>query len=868
MEPTISGVFWEKLEAKYGLLSQGAKEWNQEQTSLEKIIAIIQKDISLRYKIIEPLGVGGIGIVLKVEDKNLGIPCALKFPRPKAEKESLFAEIIKSEIAQLLKARHPNIIEIYYQGSIRFKGTTFPYYIMEYISEAVDALEYFSSQPRNVEELLNVIRQVVDGLEHLHKMNIVHLDVKLENMLVSSNNRAVISDLGSARNLLEDNEKTLVVFTREYAHPELFSLITCSTITDPNRIRAEVERSRLKKSFDLYALGKNIKRILKLHEPQTWKGLDPYSRKYLDLMADRLLDGKNSGDKCALGLSPVAFSEIKYEKISEVATDIKKLTGEYPLHRIIPEIDEHGIQTIQTSSLSPTPFTSRLSQIITHPAFRRLGDISQLGFISLVYPTATHSRLEHVLGTFSNVVRYCDALYHDPINPLFRQIMNEDDLKAVFLAALFHDIGQYSLAHDLEEAEPDIFSHEEITIDMLEGTIKDLDLELPSLKKLISEQWDISLKRVIEIIKADPTDLKHYSIKDRILHTILNSPIDADKLDYLVRDSVNLNVSFGKAIDFERLLQCLTIIFKGEQSEVYVALGIHEKGKVAAETVAFVRYAMFGTVYWHHTSRAAKAMLHRAVWEALPLIEDQTRDFKSEFRKFILGLTETKEEGLFPSQGTTLPVTTQLMSSDRKVIEWFFERTTQAGKELLKMISNRNLYKRILVISKMRSPNLWNMLIKFRSNSDWKMIVDLQREVQKRVVDEVNSIRNNVDSTRRTTSALESSATDIVISLAKEGIILILVDIPIGRPGSAIPLEYLPETDRKEMLTEWKEPCKLEDSVIWTQLHDSFLESVGKIRVFCHPVVINTIRAAIPRDTLESLIEASLFTILNRGETM
>jgi len=855
MEPTMPDDFWTKLGVKYNLLTHGAKEWAQERKPLETIIAIIQEAISLRYKIIEPLGVGGIGIVLQVEDKNLGIPCALKFPRPKAGKESLFAEIIESEIAQLLKARHPNIIEVYYQGRIQFEETQFPFYIMEYISEATDALEYFSSQPRNVGELLNVTKQVVDGIEHLHKMNIIHLDVKLENMLVSSNGRAVIADLGSARNLVEGSVTTLITFTREYAHPELISLITYSTVsTDPNRIRAEVERPKLKKSYDLYALGKNIKRVLKLHEPQTWKGLDPYSRKYLYLMADRLLDGRNTDDKCALGLPPTAFSEIKYKEISEVATDIKKITGEYPLHQIIPEIDEHGIRTIQTSSLSPTPFTSRLSQIITHPAFRRLGDISQLGFINLIYPTATHSRLEHVLGTFSNVVRYCDALYHDPINPFFRQIMNDDDMKAVFLAALLHDIGQYPLAHDLEEAEPDIFSHKEITIEMLEGTAKYLDL--PSLKMLISEQWGISPQRVTDIIKADPTDLNS-SIKDRILHTFLDSPIDADKLDYLVRDSVNLNVPFGKAIDFERLLQCLTIIFKEQQRKVYVALGIHEKGKVPAETVAFARYAMFGTVYWHHTSRAVKAMLHYAVWEALPPSKSQkvTKEFQSDFRAFIFGITGIKQDGLFPTQRTTLPVTTQLMSSDRKMIEWLVEHTTPAGNELLKMISNRDLYKRILVISKRKSSRLWDALIKFRNKFGWEMIVNLQREIQHRIVDFVRKID---DSKRRTTSALEPIATDRVISLAEKGTILILIDIPSGRPGSAIPLEYLPEADRKEMLEEWREPSMLEDSVIWTQLHDSFLESAGKIRIFCHPDVSNTIRAAILKDELESLVEASI----------
>jgi len=842
--------FWIKLEEKYSNLKHGTEEWSQEHKPLEKIVTIIQEDIKLRYKIIEPLGVGGVGVVLKVEDINLGFHCALKFPRPKVGKETLFTEIVEGEISQLLKARHPNIIEIYYHGSVTFEEKQIPYYIMEYIPGAKDALEYFSSDQRDVYELLKVIKQVVDGMQHLHKMDIIHLDIKLENMLVSSEGRAVISDLGSARSLSEGSEKTLVIFTREYAHPELISLVTYATSTDPNRVRAEVERSKLKRAFDLYALGKSLRKILKLHDATKWKGLDPYSRKYLELMAGRLMDGRNADDECALGMPCVAFREIKYTNIDEVATDIKKITGEYPLHRIIPEMDEHGIRTIQTSSINPTPFSSRMSKIITHPAFRRLGDITQLGFLNLVYPTATHTRFEHSLGTFSNVVRYCNALYSDHVNPLFRQIMNEDDLKAVILAGLLHDLGQFPLAHDFEEAEHNVFSHTEITIEMLEGKYKYLDL--PSLNNLISEQWGISSKRVVDIIKADPTDLD-CSIKDRILHTIIDSPIDADKLDYLIRDSVNLNVSFGKAIDFERLLRNLTIVFKEEDRKVYVALGIHEKGKFPAETVAFARYAMFGTVYWHHTSRAAEAMLHRALWEALPSKDrKKIKEFQKEFKNFIFG-TVKKQTELFQQEKTTLPMSTQLMSSDRKIIEWLADQTTPAGRQILTMIINRDLYKRLLVVSRRRNLTLWDKLIKFRK-FDSEMIVGLQQEIQKRVVDLVRTI----DNSKRTTSVLEPAATDRVITLSEKGSILILVDIPTGRSGSSISLEYLPESDRQDTIGQWKEPCKLEDSVIWTQLHESFLESAGKIRIFCHPDVRDTLEAAISKNELERLVEASI----------
>lgn len=78
------------------------------------------------------------------------------------------------------------------------------------------------------------------------------------------------------------------------------------------------------------------------------------------------------------------------------------------------------------------------------------------------------------------------------------------------------------------------------------------------------------------------------------------------------------------------------------------------------------------------------------------------------------------------------------------------------------------------------------------------------------------------------------------------------------RPASKISLEYLPESDRREMLEEWKVPSSLEDSVVWKQLNDLFVESVGKCRVFCHPGARNTLEAAISQSVMEQIVEASV----------
>lgn len=853
--PPLDGFteqFFPKLKEKYLELKNGDDSWTKEFPHLLKILPLLKKDIEFRYSIIRPVGVGGIGIVLEVNDDNLNSSTALKLPRPDPDKIFTFSEIVQEEIAHLLKIRHPNIIEIYYKGSLSSELGRVPYYIMELITDSKDGLGYFKEQPRTLEEILNVLKQITEGLHHLHVNNLVHLDIKLENMLISPNGRAVISDLGSTRSLIDGPDLVNFATTKVFLHPTI-SAHSYSSSNDPNRVKvSNYRRSDLNTVVDLYALGKNIFRIFKIHEAVKYKFVDSYSRKYLELLAARLLDGQNFPEETALGLPLNAFKEIKYKTIDEVRNDIKKMTGEYPLHRIIPEINEHGIQTIQTSSLSPTIFSPRLSNIIEHPGFRRLGDITQLGFINLIYPTATHSRLEHVLGTYTNTVRYCDALFHDPVNPLFKQIMTENDLKAVFLAALLHDIGQYPLAHDFEEADADLFSHKDLTIKILKGDIKYLDF--PILKEIIREKWDVDPQKVVEIIDANPTNLNS-PIKNRILHTLIDSPIDADKLDYLVRDSVNLNVPFGKAIDFERLLKVLTVIFKDQNQNLYIALGIHEKGKIPAETIAFVRYAMFGSVYWHHTSRAIKSMLHRAIWEGLlKLSPSEKKKYKDEFFTFIL-IGQSKQLQLFSTSKKSTFDQTQLASSDKKVIEWVADgHTTPAGFDLLELINNRHIFKRILVISRRKKPALWDNLIKFKRNNDWKMIVKLQDYIQKLIIQNIRQF----DDKQRTITALNQDATEKIVTMHAEGKILFLIDIPSWKIGSRIDLEYLPESNRREMIDQWNLPVPLEDSVIWKQLNNTFLESAGKIRVFCHPEISNTITAAISQDNFEQIVEQSL----------
>lgn len=854
--------FWVKLRKLYLEMDEGETEWNNEEQSLKNIIRKIRQNIKDRYRFLAPLGVGGAGVVIKVEDINMRFERALKFPRPARGKEDLMERIMVDEIHNLSETVHPNIIEIYDKREIDVDDNghnrKIDFYIMEFIKKAQDANKYFEKGVIKEEVLVLIIKQIIEGINHLHRLNYVHIDIKLENILISDDGRAIISDLGSARKMEPKDDAIMVVFSKDWAHPGLAALGTERT-NDPNRRRGPAKRSDLKKSFDLYALGKNIIRLLKRYDQEGSLKLNTYTLKYLTLMGCRLLDCKNRHEECPFGLPLAAFNEIKYDNISEVLIDIKKLTGEYPIYKLIPELDEHWIQTIQSSSLSPTTITNKLRDIISHPFLARLNNISQLGIIGLVYPTASHSRFEHIMGVYTNVCRYINALYNDPINPLFKQIMNEVDLKSLLLAALFHDLGHYPMAHDLEEADETLFTHNKFTDGLLLGYISIRDGK--SLNKLIA-RWGTTPNRILNIINADPSNVS-YLIKDRILHTIIDGPIDADKLDYLVRDSINLNVHFGNAIDFERLLRCLTIVFSGEHNNVHAALGIHEKGKISAETVAFVRYAMFGQVYWHHTSRSAKSMLHRVIWESLRnlLIEKERNNFKNaedfykieydntklqtfnrDFADFIakLQLPRARRSKEFSNFS-------QVLFNDRKLLAWFAERSNTSGMEIVKLIMNRNLYKRILVISKRESGALLDRIKKVRNDFNWRKIVELQDKIQEEIILRIRSHDN-----------ISKDILDNLLGLYAKCRILILIDIPKRRPGSEITLEYLPETDRYDIVQEWKKPSKLQDSVIWRELHGNFIESVGKVRVFCHPEIRDAIKIAIPQRELSRIVEESM----------
>ncbi|HEY2413440.1 MAG TPA: HD domain-containing protein [Pirellulaceae bacterium] len=238
------------------------------------------------------------------------------------------------------------------------------------------------------------------------------------------------------------------------------------------------------------------------------------------------------------------------------------------------------------------PLTDRVRQLLDAPEMRRLVRISQLGLCGLVYPGACHSRLEHSLGVYRNALTYLKQLAADE---RFTAVVRPEDGEMFIAAALLHDLGHWPFCHAIEDmALAGVPTHELFANSfLLEGEIADT----------LRDDWNVQPRDVTSLLSEKPRDTRQ-----RILKSMLSGPIDIDKMDYLVRDSLHAGVPYGRNFDQQRLIGSLCMNEAGD------GLAISHKGRTAAEMMVFSRYVMFSEVYWHHAVRSATAMLQRAFY--------------------------------------------------------------------------------------------------------------------------------------------------------------------------------------------------------------------------------------------------------------
>jgi HD superfamily phosphohydrolase len=248
--------------------------------------------------------------------------------------------------------------------------------------------------------------------------------------------------------------------------------------------------------------------------------------------------------------------------------------------------------------------------LLETPEIQRLHGINQLGLAYLVFPGANHTRLEHSIGTCHVAGRLAESLG-----------LSEDEKKLVMAAGMLHDIGHSPYSHTLEMAVRDKKSadHMEITTDIIIGKRKIMSEEgLSDAQEIpvILEKHGLKPEDVARLIHGITDDakpkLENYSTQKnqvffnekKYLAHMIHGPIDADQIDYLLRDSHYTGVAHG-TIDTDRLIQTVEI-FNND-------LVVHRRGVPAVEGMLVARALMYTSVYLHKTVRIAELMLAKAV---------------------------------------------------------------------------------------------------------------------------------------------------------------------------------------------------------------------------------------------------------------
>lgn len=355
--------------------------------------------------------------------------------------------------------------------------------------------------------------------------------------------------------------------------------------------------------------------------------------------------------------------------------------------------------------------TDQEISIIDTPPFQRLRRIKQLALANLVYPGALHTRFEHSLGTLHIADRIMSTLD-------IREQLCDNDIVIVRLAALLHDIGHGPFSHVSEYLLDDYYQppagtpgirekiHEKLTVDII--------YHEPSIAEKLSHEQREAICQMIR--GSNRRDMKR---------DIVSSDLDADKIDYLLRDAYYAGVKYG-VIDSDKIIDSFRSFSSG--SETF--LSIDESGIFAVEQLILAKHHMTQQVYSHRIRVITDYMIVRGLRLA---IED--------------GLDEIKE--LYSYDGSEDFYSNYIEYSDERIFDVILKSDFERSRRIFDHLHSRRLYKQImgLRLTPLYVPDaivrsrLINLTQEDKSNLEIELSTQLECEPWEVIV-EVKNVKN------------------------------------------------------------------------------------------------------------------------------
>lgn len=324
-------------------------------------------------------------------------------------------------------------------------------------------------------------------------------------------------------------------------------------------------------------------------------------------------------------------------------------------------------------------------RLINSQEMQRLRRIKQLGGTYQVFQSAEHSRFVHSLGVYQVVRKMLETECLD-------DVLSDYDKLCVMCAGLLHDIGHGPFSHSFEGVFDE--NHEDITVRMI-------------LEE--SEVHDILISLYHEL-PQDVASIIQHTHPNRILIQMVSSQLDADRMDYLLRDSYMTGTTYGQ-YDMSRILRTMRIC---DGQIVY-----KESGVQAIENYILARYHMYWQVYYHPTARSYEHLL-QSIFHRVKDLYYCGFEFKTNL-KYLIPLLEHR---------MSVNDFTQI---DESVILYYFKEFMNEDDFILNDLSSRFLNRRLFKYKQLKDQieldKIKDLSKQLGYNPDYYIISDNQKQV-------------------------------------------------------------------------------------------------------------------------------------------
>lgn len=328
--------------------------------------------------------------------------------------------------------------------------------------------------------------------------------------------------------------------------------------------------------------------------------------------------------------------------------------------------------------------------VIDAKEFQRLRRIKQLSVANMVFPGAEHTRFAHCIGTF-HVMR----MIIEHFEPLFHKCgleITEQEKDAALVAALLHDIGHGPYSHAFEGVLRSL-GYEDINHEQLGVMI--IKSEYTEIHEVLTREFGEDFPDVVAniILKKQEVKQKPFNKSTKkldlqfVLSSLLSSQLDADRMDYMLRDSWYTGAKYG-TIDLSRTINSMSLAINPENDQFCVC--VEERYLVDIENCLLGRYQMHKEVYYHSIKCEMEEVIGCILRQAKKLYEEKRLKNAEQLPEAIrMMFAEEKFDIL------------KYISLDDNIMYYLFENWMNDEdpelKALCSTLINRNKYKKIVV---------------------------------------------------------------------------------------------------------------------------------------------------------------------------